>query len=101
MAAQVSPSLTSSLNPNAALFVPSSAQFITIDDDSEDSFEVVMPEWDVEDFSPEWWNLVQTSPEFCEFWIHGYEANDADDFISFIHYEDVLDLPVDQERDAN
>ncbi|KAH7283386.1 hypothetical protein KP509_34G004400 [Ceratopteris richardii] len=45
---------------------------------------MVMPEWDVEDFSPEWWNLVQTSPEFCEFWVRGYEAADGDDFLSFV-----------------
>ncbi|KAH7283385.1 hypothetical protein KP509_34G004400 [Ceratopteris richardii] len=51
----------------------------------EDVVQVmVMPEWDVEDFSPEWWNLVQTSPEFCEFWVRGYEAADGDDFLSFV-----------------
>lgn len=84
MAIQVSPSLTSSLNPNAPLFIPSSAQMMHPDDE-------VMPEWDVEDFSPEWWNLVQTSPEFCEFWLNGYETIDMEDLLCFMQNEDIIE----------
>eukprot|EP00250_Pteridium_aquilinum_P013526 c21392_g1_i1 orf=147-476(+) len=99
MATQVSPSMTSSLNPNAALFIPSSAQVTTIhhddDADKDANNEVIMPEWDVEDFSPEWWTLVQTSPEFCEFWLHGYEANDMEDLLFFMQHENAGDNTAD------
>jgi len=49
MATKVHP--VSSLNPNAPLFVPASAYRV------------------VEDFSSEWWSLVQTCPEFREQWV--------------------------------
>nr|DAD29375.1 TPA_asm: hypothetical protein HUJ06_030843 [Nelumbo nucifera] len=41
---------TSSLNPNAPLFVPWAYRT-------------------VKDFSYHWWELVQTSPWFCDYWL--------------------------------
>jgi hypothetical protein len=41
----------STLNPNAPLFVPAAHRRV------------------VEDFSPEWWSLVQNCPEFREQWV--------------------------------
>jgi len=63
---------TSSLNPNAPLFVPAYVR-------------------QVEDFSPEWWDLVTTSTWFHDYWLSqqhgedGFFANTADDL-------DVTDL---------
>lgn len=48
MAMKVHP--VSTLNPNAPLFVPAAYRV-------------------VEDFSSEWWNLVQTCPDFREQWV--------------------------------
>ncbi|CAD5195500.1 protein EARLY RESPONSIVE TO DEHYDRATION 15 [Musa acuminata AAA Group] len=48
----------SSLNPNAALFIPMSYQ-------------------QVEDFSPEWWELVKTTPWFREHWFHQYQEQET------------------------
>uniref|UniRef100_A0A7N0UUF9 Uncharacterized protein n=1 Tax=Kalanchoe fedtschenkoi TaxID=63787 RepID=A0A7N0UUF9_KALFE len=42
---------TSSLNPNAAPFVPQAYRA-------------------VEDFSEAWWELVQSSPWFCDYWMN-------------------------------
>lgn len=78
-------SVASTLNPNAPLFIPSSFQVIT----------EVMPEWNVEDFSPEWWNLVQTSPEFCEFWMREYEGSETDDLFFFLENEEIEDAIVE------
>lgn len=44
-------SSSSSLNPNAPLFVPLAYQT-------------------VEDFSDEWWALVHSSPWFRDYWLH-------------------------------
>nr|CCD17881.1 hypothetical protein [Micrasterias denticulata] len=62
----------SSLNPNARDFIPQSFK-------------------DVEDFSAEWWYLIQTSPSFREFWTreHGeseeqpleFDEDLADEFL--------------------
>ena len=58
----------SSLNPNAPLFIPAAFR-------------------QVEDFSPEWWNLITTSTWFHDYWLSqhseeeifgGNEANDLD-----------------------
>ncbi|CAH1428965.1 unnamed protein product [Lactuca virosa] len=63
---------TSTLNPNAPLFVPAAVR-------------------QVEDFSPEWWDLVTTSTWFHDYWLSqqqgedGFFANTVDDF-------DVTDL---------
>lgn len=42
---------TSSLNPNAVPFVPQAYRA-------------------VEDFSDDWWALVQSSPWFCDYWMN-------------------------------
>lgn len=50
----------SSLNPNAPDFVPQAYKT-------------------VEDFSPEWWFLVQTNPAFADFWTreHAHQMMEA------------------------
>lgn len=104
-----SDTMSSSLNPDAPLFQPSSANLVTdylsdgntgdfttedadtlltspspLNTDTKDPCdgfvelfsdqpEEVPFEWDVDDFSPEWWNLVHTSSAFREFWMRGYE----------------------------
>ncbi|GAA0146175.1 hypothetical protein LIER_36267 [Lithospermum erythrorhizon] len=59
----------SSLNPNAPLFIPSYMR-------------------QVEDFSPEWWNLVKTSTWFHEHWLS--ENQMEDNFLE--SNENVVDL---------
>ncbi|KAF3436772.1 hypothetical protein FNV43_RR19525 [Rhamnella rubrinervis] len=49
----------SSLNANAPLYVPAVLR-------------------QVEDFSPEWWALVKTSPWFCDYWLNQHEEDDFD-----------------------
>ncbi|KAL0339723.1 UNVERIFIED_CONTAM: protein EARLY RESPONSIVE TO DEHYDRATION 15 [Sesamum radiatum] len=44
----------STLNPNAPLFIPAAVK-------------------QVEDFSPEWWSLVNTSTWFRNYWISQHE----------------------------
>ncbi|CAN4106624.1 unnamed protein product [Withania somnifera] len=53
----------STLNPNAPLFIPSYVR-------------------QVEDFSPEWWNLVTTATWFRDYWtsLHQEEEYGDDDF---------------------
>ncbi|KAC9819666.1 hypothetical protein R6Q59_026561 [Mikania micrantha] len=57
----------STLNPNAPLFIPASVR-------------------QVEDFSPEWWDLVTTSTWFHDYWLSqqqgedGFFGNTQDDF---------------------
>jgi len=57
----------STLNPNAPLFVPAAVR-------------------QVEDFSPEWWDLVTTSTWFHDYWLNqqqgedGFFGNTQDDF---------------------
>nr|GEZ83343.1 hypothetical protein [Tanacetum cinerariifolium] len=59
----------STLNPNAPLFVPAAVR-------------------QVEDFSPEWWDLVTTSTWFHDYWLSqqqgegGFFGNTEDDFDS-------------------
>ncbi|XP_076884013.1 protein EARLY RESPONSIVE TO DEHYDRATION 15-like isoform X2 [Bidens hawaiensis] len=63
--------LTSSLNPNAPMFVPAAYR-------------------NVEDFSDQWWSLVQSSPSFRDYWLREcfseslFEVSDDYDFDSFI-----------------
>lgn len=45
-----------SLNPNAPLFVPAALR-------------------QVEDFSPEWWELVTTSPWFHNYWLSQHQED--------------------------
>ncbi|XP_062115625.1 protein EARLY RESPONSIVE TO DEHYDRATION 15-like [Humulus lupulus] len=49
----------SSLNPNAPLFVPAALK-------------------QVEDFSPQWWELVKTSPWFRDYWLSQNQEEDFD-----------------------
>lgn len=46
---------TSTLNPNAPIFVPLAYR-------------------EVEDFSDLWWNLVHSSPWFCHYWLQEYST---------------------------
>lgn len=63
----------STLNPNAPLFIPAAVR-------------------QVEDFSPEWWQLVTTSTWFHDYWLSqqqeddDFYGNNEDDF------EDIADL---------
>lgn len=47
----------SSLNPNAPLFIPAAVK-------------------QVEDFSPEWWNLVTTATWFKDYWLSQHQGED-------------------------
>lgn len=47
----------SSLNPYAPLFIPAAVQ-------------------QVEDFSPEWWNLVTTATWFKDYWLNQHQGED-------------------------
>lgn len=59
MAVQSPPKMTSLLNPNAPNFVPLAFR-------------------SVEDFSPEWWEQVQTNPAFRDYWLRErYHADEA------------------------
>lgn len=81
MATKVHP--VSSLNPDAPLFVPAAYRV-------------------VEDFSSEWWNLVQTCPDFREQWVRErlpvleeQEMFEADleeiaDLDEFLEYQDEM-----------
>ncbi|CAI9787523.1 unnamed protein product [Fraxinus pennsylvanica] len=76
----------STLNPNAPLFIPASVR-------------------QVEDFSPEWWNLVTTSTWFRDYWLseHGeedilgvkYDGFDDNDVAKLL--PDNIDLVVDDD----
>ncbi|XP_076958249.1 protein EARLY RESPONSIVE TO DEHYDRATION 15-like [Bidens hawaiensis] len=65
----------STLNPNAPLFVPAAVR-------------------QVEDFSPEWWDLVTTSTWFHDYWLSqqqgedGFFGNTQDDF----DLSDIVDI---------
>ncbi|KAI7754404.1 hypothetical protein M8C21_020083 [Ambrosia artemisiifolia] len=50
----------SNLNPNAPLFIPAAVR-------------------QVEDFSPEWWQLVKTSTWFHDYWLNQQQQQGADD----------------------
>ncbi|XP_076928558.1 protein EARLY RESPONSIVE TO DEHYDRATION 15-like [Bidens hawaiensis] len=69
--------LTSSLNPNAPMFVPAAYR-------------------NVEDFSDQWWTLVQSSPSFRNYWLREcfseslFDVSDDYDLDSFIPDEDLI-----------
>ncbi|XP_042514604.1 protein EARLY RESPONSIVE TO DEHYDRATION 15-like [Macadamia integrifolia] len=77
---------TSTLNPNAPLFIPAALR-------------------QIEDFSAEWWELVKTSTWFRDYWLsqHQEEASfinnsindDDDDIVNLL--PDSFDLGVDEE----
>lgn len=76
----------SSLNPNAPLFVPAAMR-------------------EVEDFSPEWWDLVTTSTSFRDYWLSQHPGEDffgavgdtsvANNAVGFL--PDNIDLDVDDD----
>lgn len=63
----------STLNPNAPLFVPSYVR-------------------QVEDFSPEWWNLVTTSTLFHDYWMSQHQEEEYGDETFGFTGNDVADL---------
>ena len=76
----------SSLNPNAPLFVPAAAVR------------------QVEDFSPEWWQLVTTSTWFHDYWVSqqqgddDFYGNNEDDLADIVDLlPDSIDLGADEE----
>lgn len=73
MAMKNSTPLVSTLNPNAPLFVPAAFRA-------------------VEDFSPEWWNLVQTSPAFRDQWLREKFPGSEEQDIFAEDLEELADL---------
>lgn len=69
--AVASGAIKSTLNPNAPLFIPAAYQ-------------------QVEDFSPEWWDLVKTNTWFREYWFH--EHQELETFDGDEEEEDVANL---------
>ncbi|XP_057976782.1 protein EARLY RESPONSIVE TO DEHYDRATION 15-like [Malania oleifera] len=74
---------SSTLNPNAPVFIPA-------------AFRVV------EDFSPEWWEMMQTSMWFRDYWMSQHQEQetfdgnaDDDDIVNLL--PDTFDLGVDEE----
>lgn len=65
----------SGLNPNAPIFIPNAA------------FSAV------EDFSPEWWDLVKTSPLFRDYWLSQHEEDDFTSSLDDYDYSDLDELP--------
>lgn len=67
--------LSSSLNPNAPMFVPAAYR-------------------NVEDFSDQWWSLVHSSPSFRDYWLRECFSESqfdiSDDFDSFLDDEDFV-----------
>lgn len=70
----------SSLNPNAPLFVPAALR-------------------QVEDFSPEWWELVKTSPWFRDYWLSKNQEEDFDGNGNAYADDDTFDID-DMAQDA-
>lgn len=64
----------SGLNPNAPIFIPQAA------------FS------EVEDFSPEWWDLVKTSPLFRDFWLSRHQEDDFTSSFDVYYYSDLDEL---------
>ncbi|KAG6399652.1 hypothetical protein SASPL_141133 [Salvia splendens] len=74
---------SSSLNPNAPLFIPAAVQ-------------------QVDDFSPEWWNLVTTATWFKDYWLSQHqgediflEETDGNDAVGLL--PDNFDLGIDED----
>ncbi|KAL6539783.1 hypothetical protein OROHE_011554 [Orobanche hederae] len=72
----------STLNPNAPLYIPAAVR-------------------QVEDFSPEWWNLVTTATWFRDYWISEHREEDifgeegnVNDVVRLL--PDSIDLGVDE-----
>ncbi|KAL6126807.1 hypothetical protein ACLB2K_074852 [Fragaria x ananassa] len=74
------PPQPSSLNPNAPMFVP--AAYRT-----------------VEDFSTEWWALVQSSPWFRDYWLQeNFHDPQNDPFFSDVNDSDFIDDLFDEQH---
>ncbi|CAN6360500.1 unnamed protein product [Urochloa humidicola] len=58
------------LNPWAEPFVPSGVRYRGL----QTAAEAATAEQEVEDFSPEWWRLVASSPAFRDRWLRDYGA---------------------------
>ncbi|MQL89047.1 hypothetical protein Taro_021627 [Colocasia esculenta] len=58
--AVASGAIKSTLNPNAPLFIPAAYQ-------------------EVEDFSPQWWELVKTNTWYREYWFHEHQEQETFD----------------------
>jgi hypothetical protein len=71
MAVSTQSALRSSLNPNAPIFVPAAYK-------------------QVEDFSPQWWELVQTTAWFHDYWFH--ENQQQESFDNSYEGEDIENL---------
>lgn len=71
--------LSSSLNPNAPMFVPAAYR-------------------NVEDFSDQWWSLVQSSPSFRDYWLREcfsesqFDMNCSDNFDPFFPDDDSFSI---------
>ncbi|CAL9063599.1 protein EARLY RESPONSIVE TO DEHYDRATION 15 [Musa acuminata AAA Group] len=82
MAVSSGAAMKSTLNPNAPLFIPMALQ-------------------QVEDFSPEWWELVNTTTWFREHWFHRnqdqetFDVNDEEDVANLL--PDTIDLGIGDE----
>ncbi|KAJ9544032.1 hypothetical protein OSB04_023739 [Centaurea solstitialis] len=77
---------TSTLNPNAPLFVPAAVR-------------------QVEDFSPEWWDLVTTSTWFHDYWLSQQQGEDGffgnrDDEFDFPDVADLLPDSIDTDEET-
>ncbi|KAI8559106.1 hypothetical protein RHMOL_Rhmol04G0148700 [Rhododendron molle] len=79
--------MASTLNPNAPLFIPAAVR-------------------QVEDFSPEWWDLVNSAAWFRDYWLSqrqgedGFYGNAEDEFSSndvAALLPDSIDLGIDEE----
>ncbi|KAL3686202.1 hypothetical protein R1sor_004224 [Riccia sorocarpa] len=75
------PPIKSTLNPNAPAFVP--AAYLA-----------------AEDFSPEWWRLIQTCPSFREYWLRERQSTEereqqaAAEADAFDDIDDLLELGI-------
>jgi hypothetical protein len=103
---ETSPPTMSALNPNASVFVPAARRVVV----EEVSKVAPLAPAAVEDFSPEWWHLVQTDALFREQWLSMLSssseeerdvfAKDLDelaDLDQFLDYqEELVDLEVEE-----
>ncbi|XP_038875450.1 protein EARLY RESPONSIVE TO DEHYDRATION 15-like [Benincasa hispida] len=63
-----------SLNPNAPIFIPFALR-------------------NIEDFSPEWWELVKTSRWFLDYWLSQHQEDDFDSSNDdLVNTEEFLDM---------
>lgn len=70
----------SSLNANAPLYVPAALR-------------------QVEDFSPQWWELVKTSSWFRDYWLSQHQEDDFDGSADSVQVADMVPDPFDIEAE--